>query len=614
MLPRPPAMDASASSWNGAATFALVVATVLTIPASLLLVWLYNRAVQRAMRRHGARAADEAGAAERAPGEAYGGEVVAALNGSGAATSLPDVPVPGGLIPQPLVLSVLDPAAATGGQAGGRDTAPADEPRDAWLATRGPWLTALVYGLGGVAQAALSATIWFAATGIPPAPIRTTVVIWLLAWPVVYTTDMVTGGRRRLLSLAIYVAVPPALLLLSGQPENILPLLLAWLLMAGAPTVVLLVLLYRRWRAVGPLVYVVMLTGAIGAVLGFAFVGTDVGTSAILQLAMATNAPIVPLYYGVQLLAFLLGALASWLLLRGVSRLYAAKLISDQSLIADAIWLTFCLNLALDLANESTGWAAAGLVVFPVYKTVTAIGFALLRRARGTVAGHRLLFLRVFGSSKRSEQLMRLVGARWRHAGPIQLIGATDLAASTLEPHDVLEFVRGKLANRYINGRERLDRQCAAMDLAADADGRFRVNEFLCHDDTWQMTLLRLVTANDAVLMDLRAFAPSNQGCVFELRELVDTVPLSRVALVVDETTDMPFLEAVLRAAWEAMAAGSPNRRLNPAQATAYRLTGNGGAGAGALIAGIARASAAGGPAAEMASDRTPAVALGASA
>ena len=50
-----------------------------------------------------------------------------------------------------------------------------------------------------------------------------------------------------------------------------------------------------------------------------------------------------------------------------------------------------------------------------------------------------------------------------------------------------------------------------------------------CHNDTWKMVLKRLSRESDAVLMDLRGFLPDNQGCVFEINELLNVVPLDRV-------------------------------------------------------------------------------------
>jgi hypothetical protein len=201
---------------------------------------------------------------------------------------------------------------------------------------------------------------------------------------------------------------------------------------------------------------------------------------------------------------------------------------------------------------------------------------------------------------------MSLVGAHWRYVGSIQLIAATDLATATVEPHEFLDFTRGKLGDRYVKSRGHLERQLADMDLRPDGDGRFRVNEFFCHDDTWKMTLSRLAAFNDAVLMDLRGFSPANQGCTFELQQLVNLVPLNKVVLVVDRTTDVQFLQAVLDGAWATMPPASPNRHLRPARVTAVHLSGSNRVGASVVLAGLVQAIAedAGHRAAERAPER----------
>jgi hypothetical protein len=76
------------------------------------------------------------------------------------------------------------------------------------------------------------------------------------------------------------------------------------------------------------------------------------------------------------------------------------------------------------------------------------------------------------------------------------------------------------------------------------------------------LVLATLATDSDAVLMDLRGFGPSNKGCVFEVHELLARVPLSRVVLVVDSTTDKAFLDETLRNGWGKMPASSVNANV----------------------------------------------------
>ena len=73
----------------------------------------------------------------------------------------------------------------------------------------------------------------------------------------------------------------------------------------------------------------------------------------------------------------------------------------------------------------------------------------------------RLLYLRVFGSARRAERLFDLLAARWRHAGSIQLISATDIAREQFEPDEFLDFLNRKLANAYITTEDDLNQRLA---------------------------------------------------------------------------------------------------------------------------------------------------------
>jgi hypothetical protein len=117
--------------------------------------------------------------------------------------------------------------------------------------------------------------------------------------------------------------------------------------------------------------------------------------------------------------------------------------------------------------------------------------------------------LRVFSLGRRSERLFDALATHWRHVGNIRLIAGPDLATTTVEPHEFLGFLSGKLARRFIDGPETLDLRLSETDLEPDPDGRFRVSDYFCYDDTWLTVLSRLADESDAVLMDLRGFIPS---------------------------------------------------------------------------------------------------------
>jgi hypothetical protein len=97
------------------------------------------------------------------------------------------------------------------------------------------------------------------------------------------------------------------------------------------------------------------------------------------------------------------------------------------------------------------------------------------------------------------------------------MIAGPDLVTSTVEPNEFLEFVSGRLGRQFVRDANDLETRAKATDTARDPDGRYRISEFFCRNDTWQMTMERLAKTSDAVLMDLRSFSPANQGCIFEL-------------------------------------------------------------------------------------------------
>jgi hypothetical protein len=114
--------------------------------------------------------------------------------------------------------------------------------------------------------------------------------------------------------------------------------------------------------------------------------------------------------------------------------------------------------------------------------------------------------------------------------------------------------------DRYApDGSRDLESRLSASPASPDPDGRFRIENFFCHEATWRMTVSRLAGDAEAVLMDLRGFTPTNRGCIFEIEQLLASVPLHRVVLLVDGSTDGPFLEQILQDAWRAMPGDSPN-------------------------------------------------------
>jgi hypothetical protein len=281
--------------------------------------------------------------------------------------------------------------------------------------------------------------------------------------------------------------------------------------------------------------------------------------------------------------ALTVSAFVAWFGLKSIARRYRGKRSSDQMFLFDSLWLSASIYVCVALMNHTSGYLL-GLLPFALYKLVVRYGLRPLATGQEPRRNARLLFLRVFGSPGRSEKLFDLLSARWRCAGSIQLISATDVARVRFEPDEFLDFLGGRLASGYIRSDVDLDRRLADLDLRTDPDGRYRINEFFCHVDTWQRTVKRLMAQSDVVAMDLRAFTASRAGVIFELGALIDILPISRVALLVDQTTDEPLLRRILSDRWLNMSPDSPNALTRSATARIIDLAGGYPAAVGRLL------------------------------
>ena len=220
-------------------------------------------------------------------------------------------------------------------------------------------------------------------------------------------------------------------------------------------------------------------------------------------------------FYAIMLLGFALFGVAGWWLIKWLGRRYQDRKMSDQSLTLDAMWLLFGVVQSITLAFEGWAWVFTGLAAFAVYKAVDSPWIRRDRRQSRRRAESRRCSC--CGSSRwaagASACSMRL-SKRWLRAGSISMIAGPDLVTSTVEPHEFLDFVGGDLSRQFVRGGDDLERRLREMAHGPDPDGRYRVNEFFCYADTWKETMRKLSAGADAVLMDLRSFSPSNQGCV----------------------------------------------------------------------------------------------------
>ena len=401
---------------------------------------------------------------------------------------------------------------------------------------RSPRRAAAAYALAGLSYAMVAALVFMLGASASFTLGLAFALFLSLTWPVVQTSASVLTDERTGIWLLIPLWVLVVALTMPDAKElgdTFNKTVGVTLTILFASVMCLLLVTNRVLRSTAPYVLLVL--------------------SAAFLAARLVNGPVLWAAAGTA------GLGAGLLLLRGVARAYEAKKTSDQMMAVRVVWVIIGL-VAVPSALASIG--ALGLLLILAnctYELVLRWRLRKLRDASRRELPTRLLLLRTFGS-KVIEHLSEKLDVYWRHVGSIQLIAGADLASQTLEPHELLSFLSGRLAQRFIRRPEDVEQQVAAMDREPDPDGRFRVHEFFCAADTWRLVLQSLVRESDVVLMDLRGFSRQHQGCSYELGQLVDLVPIERVVLLVNSALEAAFVQAELTRAWQLRAPSSPNQ------------------------------------------------------
>lgn len=533
---------------TGALPFVIIAGALIAFALSLLLLKMYRRAVLRGMK-------------------ASAGVAAAAAESS-------------------------DAVAAPARDLGFTDLGP--PPAGAKAIAAGAWPAARVYGAAIAAFAAVMTAAWLLGTrDAAVGPVKLAVLFWTYFWPAVLAANLVAATDRatRLKVALAYFALylPIAAVALARSPELAAAQLAQhWLITNAPPTVLLLAFLARRIRAVGPLVLAFAVLAMLGSQIALALVGaSDEHMRAAVAVGSALGMGGHAVFWATTALGLVLFGIVAWFVLKWLGARYAAKRLSDETLTVDAMLLIFGVTQSIGLVFEHWLWIFSGAFAFIAYKAVAIAGFRRLPRVE---APKRLLLLRVFALGARSEKFFDAVRKRWLRGGSIAMIAGPDLVTSAVEPDEFLGFVAGDLGRRFVGGEADLAQRVAAIDRRPDPDGRFRIAEFFCRADTWQPTMQRLVTESDAVLMDLRSFGAANQGCIFELGRLLDTIDLSRVVFVIDRSTDRNFLQDTLARLWSGLAENSPNRRTPSPAVRLFSVSGPTAAQTRALIGHLAAA------------------------
>lgn len=487
----------------------LLVALPLTLALSALIAWRYRTAVRLLMRL--------------APSPSDTGSLVATMSepaAIGAMPAAPQVRLPASLLLRERRLELALALASV------------------LIGTTGAWLFLLVHQqeFGGIA------------------PLRLLLVglVWCTPGLVVQAVIMRRSLQRQ---LPVLLGWGTALVLLLGLNSGGFRVdSLVFVLQFLVPAVLVLGLLFGvpGLRAIAPYLFPVVAPLCLAVIAAFNALAALVeqGSASIGFVVATTGAVGLILLVALVALVAVLGAslpahsLAQWL-----GHLYRRQAFSDLSYLFGASWL-LVLTLEL-LPGFNAGGGLAPLLPLLAWLWVPVLFRWLPRLLPPPPLGSRppcLLVLRVFRRGGAMAWLFDHVVQRWRLCGPVLLITAADLASRTVEPHELVAFVEGRLQERYISSAEQLHTQLAQIQHQPDHDGRWRVHEFCCYANSWKPTLDALLNRSDAVLMDLRGFSSRNAGCSHELQSIGRSRHLGSAVLLVDRHTDRAAAQQALGA------------------------------------------------------------------
>jgi hypothetical protein len=529
---------------TGVLPAAIIVSAVMTALLTVVLLWLFRRAVVAASRQ------SEVAAAPLKP----------ARTSTGVESG------------EPPSLSFIDST--------GRLNRASAEDAEYGRAMQSLDQASLVYALAGLAYALVFTTAWMIALGDGFILTR---FLWLFScycWPTVLAVSFINPAIRMRIGLAYcaFVLFVAGIVMLRNPHLTAGELPYFWLSVNGLGTILLAAFLNRRVRAVGPLMLAFMTAAVTGAVIILDFVGSSDGLMrGIVKVGETLGLGATAIFVLLHIIGLGLFGLLGWQLLRWLGQRYQKKRMSEQSNTLDAMWLFLGVVQSYTFVFEGLGWISTGIISFATYKLLTWAGFAhFVWRRPMSDAGRTLLLLRVFALGQRSQRLFDLLSKIWLCSGNIRLMSGPDLLTTTVQPRELLNFVAGRLCRRFVQGKEDLEQRLSEMDSRPDPDGRYRMHEFFCRADTWQITLERLARESDAVFMDLRSFSRSNQGCLLELQLLINHIRFDRIVLSIDDSTDRAFLEGTIKALYQRVEPSSPNAEKKDGSLCCFVVRGKG--------------------------------------
>lgn len=202
------------------------------------------------------------------------------------------------------------------------------------------------------------------------------------------------------------------------------------------------------------------------------------------------------------------------------------------------------------------------VAAFTLYISINTLLFGLRWKVkRQGLPTVNMLALWVFGTQNIWNLLEYLILPVWQKLGNIFLIRGGEHILRQVSLVETWQFLRGK--DRIISKTpEQITQKLNEFQKKTDRSPEYRLNTLICGDNSWQFALHSLIDDADLVVMHLSSFSPSNQGCIYELEQLINRVPVENFFLLVDRhSTDYNFLLEKLQELWKRMKLSSPNHK-----------------------------------------------------
>ena len=239
------------------------------------------------------------------------------------------------------------------------------------------------------------------------------------------------------------------------------------------------------------------------------------------------------------------GFLLAGRVIKRIANLYEQKRLSDRQ-IRVGCWLIFSSIVALSMlqVEDDDSVALKPMALLIPLVTVGSFWYYFRKTAEIKVnsSAQRLLLLRVFSSDKSGENWLSAVERFWRHLGPVYMIAGPDLTKSSIDPYELYLFLSRNIKSLFIRNDQQARNHLEDVDNDADPDGRYRINEFFCLDNTWEFVARGLIKQSDAIVLDLRGFEITRVGTAKEIDFLAHSNAFSRTLVLVDSESEIDNL------------------------------------------------------------------------